>query len=198
VTDGASTVLTPVSDPRGGSWSTDGTIAFAESLGPLQGISEDGGTRSPLTTLAATETNHRWPRFLPEGRKLLFFVQGERPGVYVTALDGNGEKQRIVDASLDAACVPPQGDGPGYVLMVQGDSLVAQPFDIDSMRVGGPPVNIPGAENTLAFTDANRLPECIDGDGRCRDQRHRCAPDSRLHEPSVHNVCVEWCDHGRR
>jgi hypothetical protein len=87
---------------------------------------------------------------------LLFFVQGDRPGVYATALDGNGEKQRIVDASLDAAFVPPQGAGPGYVLMVQGDSLVAQPFDIDSMRVAGATVAIPGAGNALTFTGANR------------------------------------------
>ena len=55
--------------------------------------------------------------------------------MYLTALDRDGEKQRIADTSVDAAYVPPRGTGPGYVLMVQGDSLVAQPFDVDSMRM---------------------------------------------------------------
>ena len=137
-TGGASTVLTSVVEPRGGSWSADGTIVFSESVGPLQRISASGGTRSSLTTLAAAEVSHRWPRFLPDGRTLFFFVQGDRPGVYLTALDRGGEKQRVADASVDAAYVPPRGTGPGYVLMVQGDSLVAQPFDVDSMRIHWP------------------------------------------------------------
>ena len=41
---GASTNLTPVSSPRGGSWGA-GTIVFSESAGPLQRIGESGGTR---------------------------------------------------------------------------------------------------------------------------------------------------------
>ena len=60
--------------------------------------------------------------------------------MYLTALDRNGERERIADASADAAYVPPQGTAPGYVLMVQGDSLVAQPFDADAMRVTDYPV----------------------------------------------------------
>ena len=31
---------------------------------------------TPLTTLLASETSHRWPKFLPDGRTLLYFVQG--------------------------------------------------------------------------------------------------------------------------
>ena len=137
----------------------------AKALGPLQRISASGGTRSSLTTLAAAEVSHRWPRFLPDGRTLFFFVQGDRPGVYLTALDRGGEKQRVADASVDAAYVPPRGTGPGYVLMVQGDSLVAQPFDVDSMRIAGPAVAIPGAGNALTFTGANRSNLSVANDG---------------------------------
>jgi eukaryotic-like serine/threonine-protein kinase len=162
---GASTILTPVSNPRGGSWSEDGTIVFSEGIGPLQRISAFGGTRSSLTTLAPAEVSHRWPRFLPDGRTLFFFVQGDRTGVYLTALDRDGEKQRVGDASVDAAYVPPRGTWPGYVLMVQGDSLVAQPFDIDSMRMAGPAVAIPGAGNALTFTGASRSNLSVANDG---------------------------------
>jgi hypothetical protein len=162
---GASTVVTPVLEPRGGSWSADGTIVFSEGVGPLQTISASGGTRSSLTSLAAAEVSHRWPRFLPDGRTLFFFVAGGRPGVYLTALDRGGDKQRVADASIDAAYVPPRGTEPGFVLMVQGDALVVQPFDVDSMRIAGPAVAIPGAGNALSFTGANRSTLSVANDG---------------------------------
>jgi serine/threonine protein kinase len=162
---GASTPLTAVSNPRGGSWSEDGTIVFSESVGPLQKIRASEGTRSSLTTLAAGEVSHRWPRFLPGGRTLFFFVQGERPGVYLTALDRIEQTQRIADASVDAAYVRPRDSGPAYVLMVQGDSLVVQPFDVDSMRITGPAVPIPGAGNALTFTGASRSNLSVANDG---------------------------------
>jgi dipeptidyl aminopeptidase/acylaminoacyl peptidase len=61
--------------------------------------------------------------------------------------------------------VRPQGTGPGYVLMVQGDSLVVQPFDVDSMQVAGPAVAIPGAGNALTFTGASRSNLSVANDG---------------------------------
>jgi len=162
---GASTTLASVLEPRGGSWGADGTIVFADGVGPLQRISASGGTPSPLTTLVAPEVSHRWPRFLPDGRTLFFFVQGDRPGVYLAALDRGGETQRIADASADAAYVPPRGNGPGYVVMVQGDSLVVHPFDVGSMRITGPAATIPGAGSALTFTGANRSNLSVANDG---------------------------------
>ena len=162
---GASTVLTAVSEPRGGSWSADGTIVFSESVGPLQRINASGGTRSSLTTLEASEVGHRWPRFFPDGRTLFYFVQGERPGVYVTTLDRSFERLRIADASIDAAYAASPDTGSGYVVMVQGDSLVAQPFDAGSMKFNGPAVAIPGAGNALSFTGLNRSNLSVANDG---------------------------------
>ena len=49
--------------------------------------------------------------------------------------------------------------------MVQGDSLVAQPFDVDSMRIAGPAVAIPGAGNALTFTGGNRSNLSVANDG---------------------------------
>jgi Tol biopolymer transport system component len=163
VSGSASTVLTSVQEPRGGSWGADGTIVFGEVVGTLQRVSASGGTRSSLTTLAAGEVGHRWPRFLPDGRTLFFFVQGNRPGVYLTALDRNGETQRVADVAVDAAYVPPQGTGPGYLLTVQGDSLVAQPFDLTSMRSTGAPVTMPGTAGVGA--GANRSYVSVANDG---------------------------------
>jgi hypothetical protein len=49
--------------------------------------------------------------------------------------------------------------------MVQGDSLVAQPFDVDSMRIAGPAVAISGAGNALTFTGANQSNLSVANDG---------------------------------
>jgi serine/threonine-protein kinase len=162
---GASTMLASVPEARGGAWVGADTIVFAGSVGPLQKVGASGGTPSSLTTLAADEISHRWPRLLPDGRTLFFFVQGERPGVYLTALDRPDRKERVVDASLDAAYVPPLGDSPGYVVMVQGDTLVAQPFDIDAMRITGAPIPIPGAGLALGATGPNRSHLSVANDG---------------------------------
>jgi eukaryotic-like serine/threonine-protein kinase len=131
----------------------------------LQRISASGGTRSPLTTLEAGEVSHRWPRFLPDGRTLFFFVQGDRPGAYLTALDRGLKKQRVADTSVDAAYVPPRGTWPGYLLTVQGDSLVAQPFDLDSMGSAGPSVPVPGAASVLSLFGSNRSNLSVANDG---------------------------------
>ena len=162
---GASTIVTSVSEPRGGTWGEDETIVFTEGAGPLHKVRVSDGTRASLTTLAAGEVSHRWPRFLPDGRTLLFFVQGERPGVYLTALNRNGEKHRVADASVDAAYVKAGSNGPGYVLMVQGDSLVVQPFDLESMRMDGPAVPIAGAGSALTFTGSGRSNLSVANDG---------------------------------
>ena len=160
---GASTALTPVSSPRGGSWSANGTIVFAEGAGPMQKIGASGGSPSPLVGLGATEISHRWPRFLPDGRTLFFYVQGEQPGVYMTTLDRPDVKRQVVRATQDAAYVP--GDGvPGHVLRVQGDALVAQPFDLSTARFTGPVIAIPGAGNAATNT-ANRSYLSVANDG---------------------------------
>jgi hypothetical protein len=85
--------------------------------------------------------------------------------VYLTAFERGGEKQRIADASADGAYVPPRGNGPGYVVMVQGDSLVVHPFDVASMRITGAAVAIPGAGSALTFTGANRSNLSVANDG---------------------------------
>lgn len=77
---------------------------------------------------------------------------GERNGVFLTTLDRSDEKQRIVDASLDAAYARPLGHGQSYLLMVQGDALVAQPFDLDARGLIGPAVAIPGSGSALTST----------------------------------------------
>ena len=130
-------------DPRGGTWGRDGTIVFAPSFqGSLLRIPAAGGTASPAIALDAIrkEQTHRWPSFLPDGRHFLYYVSrggGEEPGeIFVGSLDQQ-EPRRVVDSSSLAMFA-----APGYLLFVRGTTLLAQPFDVDRLRLSGRPVAI--------------------------------------------------------
>ena len=58
-------------------WNRDGVILFAAALGdrPLAGLRRPEARRSRSTSLRclrASETTHRWPLFLPDGRHFLY------------------------------------------------------------------------------------------------------------------------------
>src|SRR6185503_8188539 len=77
---------------RGGSWNRDNQILFsAATNGPIWKVSALGGTVSPATNLDnARESSHRFPLFLPDGRRFLFYVRSEKPevrGIYLGSLN---------------------------------------------------------------------------------------------------------------
>jgi eukaryotic-like serine/threonine-protein kinase len=131
---------------RGASWGADDTIVFGQLNGPLYRIPAGGGQPSALTRLdqARRELDHRWPYFLPDGRRLLYLVRTERHDMILVAgsLDSN-ETKILGKASSTVAYSPP-----GYLLSTRTDrALVAQPLDVRSLRLSGSPVSI--AENVL-------------------------------------------------
>jgi hypothetical protein len=73
---------------RGGSWSSRGVIVFApRAAGGLFQVAATGGSPQPLTTphRGRQEVSHRWPRFLPDGRRFLFVAvaQNRKSAVYL-------------------------------------------------------------------------------------------------------------------
>jgi len=133
---------------RGGAWGPDGTIVFANGGGVtgLSRVPETGGEVSPATTIATprTSTAHRYPQFLPDGRRFLYLYLSGEPnvgGVYVASLDG-GEPVRILDgneAALFAA--NPQAED-GHLVFVRGDTLMAQGFDPVALRLSDTAVSL--------------------------------------------------------
>ena len=117
VRGGAAEALCPTPQPRGGTWSREGVIVFSPSTGSgLYRISAAGGTPTALTTLDAAkrEGSHRWPCFLPDGRRVLYYArsgQQENSAIYVASLDSK-EARRVITASSNAAYAPP-----GYLLL---------------------------------------------------------------------------------
>jgi eukaryotic-like serine/threonine-protein kinase len=130
-----------ISDPRGASWGPDGTILIGSGQTGLYRVRAAGGTPEPLTELdrSRQEGSHRWPQFLPDGRHYLFTVRSglaEQRGIHVSDLDGK-IRRRLIRSDGDAKYVTP-----GYLLFLDGDTLVSQAFDTDRLELAGQPVPI--------------------------------------------------------
>ena len=123
---GVPQVLATAFDSRGGgAWSRKGVIVFSPfPLGPLHQVSETGGAASPATWLDVSQQEivHRWPQFLPDGRRFIFYnfskIDG-RGGLYEGSLDSK-EKTLLLatNASGEYAESPA---GAGYLLYVRGE-----------------------------------------------------------------------------
>jgi serine/threonine protein kinase/Tol biopolymer transport system component len=127
---------------RGGSWSKDDIIVFAPSdKGGLFRISAAGGSATPVTQVdrALSETSHRLPWFLPDGRHFLYtaWSSPEKTAVYIAELDSAKPRRRVLSAISNAVYSPP-----GYLLFLRERILMAQPFDVDKTQVIGEPIPI--------------------------------------------------------
>ncbi|HEU5258703.1 MAG TPA: hypothetical protein VFU28_22100 [Vicinamibacterales bacterium] len=146
LTGGAVQVLADAPAPRGGTWNADGVIVFAPATnGALMRVAASGGAVAPVTRLASGQGSHRWPQFLPDGRRFLFLMATGLPeahGAYIGSLDG-GEPIRVMSAETAAAYA-----APGYLLLVSQGVLSAYPFDEARGNVTGEPIVVEQAVGT--------------------------------------------------
>jgi eukaryotic-like serine/threonine-protein kinase len=139
---GAVEALADAPQPRGGSWGREGDIVFSPNYGAgLYRVSATGGAAVPVTTPDSSrgEYSHRWPSFLPDGHRFLYYGRsGQRGsgGVCVGSLDSK-EARRLLAAPSNAAYARP-----GYLLFDREGTLMAQPFDVHGLRVSGDPVSV--------------------------------------------------------
>jgi Tol biopolymer transport system component/predicted Ser/Thr protein kinase len=129
-----------------GTWNRDGVILFGSAAG-LQRVSASGGGATPLTRVDASrkETGHGYPQFLPDGNRFLYFVESGDPnvqGVYASSLTNAGQRQQILRTAAKAVYVPPASRYPGYLLWLQGRTLLAQRLDPNVLRLEGNPVSV--------------------------------------------------------
>jgi eukaryotic-like serine/threonine-protein kinase len=120
----------------GGTWNRDGVIIGASSSGTLFRASAAGGDPKPLRPLAEDEIHQEWPRFLPNGKHYLYSSMSHRPdqqGIYAASLDSS-ERKLIVATNANAAYVQPD-----QLLFMRGNVLMAQPFNLQKLTLGGEP-----------------------------------------------------------
>jgi len=142
VAGGAPTKICDVSGGRGGAWSSTGVILVSQSSATaLLKVSEAGGTPQPASAFDPKrgDTSQRWPEFLPDGRRFLFWLRSSKPennGIYVGSLDSR--ETRLVVASESKGMFAP----PGHLLLVRDQRLLAYDFDLKSASVRGQPFSI--------------------------------------------------------
>jgi len=142
---GAPLAVADATEGRGGTWSAEGVIVFAPTPNsPLLRVNAGGGETKPVTDLGHVdppENSHREPRLLPDGRKFLFEARDrERWKVYAGDLDG-GEPVLLTTTGCGVDYAQ------GYLLFLQGSTLVAQRFDAETLILSGDP--LPVAEDIV-------------------------------------------------
>jgi len=141
---GAAQVLAgDILEQKGGTWSPDGRIVYGPDYrAGLLEVPAGGGPARAFTTLdaGAGELSHRWPRFLPDGRAVLFLVQTAEGGAKddrsrIDVVDARGARHELLSVNASAAYAPP-----GHLLFWRGGSLFAQPLDATRFVLRGEPV----------------------------------------------------------
>jgi Tol biopolymer transport system component/predicted Ser/Thr protein kinase len=128
--------IADATDPRGGSWSTNGTILFGTGGEGVFRVPDAGGKPVEVRKLdfSLQEGSHRWPSFLPDGTHFLFNLRSglaERRGVYVGSLDGAKPKFLVPS---DASALYANG----YLLFLNGNTLFAQKMDEARLELSDP------------------------------------------------------------
>jgi serine/threonine protein kinase/Tol biopolymer transport system component len=122
---------------RGGTWNREGVILLGGlSSAALSRVAAAGGELSPATQLdtARGDFVHRFPQFLPDGKRFLLYVSTVKPettGIYVGSLES--PELKLVKASPEAGRFAP----PNYLLYARGDALVAEHIDLSKMQPTG-------------------------------------------------------------
>ena len=142
VSGGAALTLGNAVYSYGGSWGSQGMIAFAPSTaGALQQVPDAGGAPQPLTRLEKGQTAQRWPEFLPGGKAVLFAASAITASwlnaqVAVQSV-GPGERRNLIQGATQPRYAPS-----GHLIYVQRGSLMAVPFDPQRLEVTGAAVPV--------------------------------------------------------
>jgi eukaryotic-like serine/threonine-protein kinase len=141
VNGGPPQTLSGVTPITRGAWGRDGTILLVRGPGlPIQRVSDVGGALVDVTKKIDGQSRFQ-PQFLPDGRHFLYYVTGvsaEANGIYVASLEDDAQTRRLLPDSTVARYVPSGVPGrSGYLLFVRETTLMAQPFDADTVILKG-------------------------------------------------------------
>ena len=142
---GTPRVLADVANPQGASW-TGHTIVFASDLSVLLQVPDDGGAPQAITHFDTGEIAHGFPRFLPDGKSVLFaaLTASTPSGIVGQRLD-SGDRRKLVsgqDGSMPAYVAS------GHLVFAQGDKLMATTFD--GSRLTSASVAVPVVEDVYS------------------------------------------------
>ena len=163
---GSALALTDALNPRGATWSEDGSIYYTPT--PSSGIwsvSADGGDAKEITRpdRKKSENSHRWPQALPGGRHILMTVRTasissfDDARIAVLSLE-DGTWRTVLDGATFARYVPS-----GHLVFARGQSLYALPFDLKKLETRGTPVQV--IDHLFTFSDMGSAQFTFSGRG---------------------------------
>jgi Tol biopolymer transport system component len=139
VDGGRPQTLADAPNGRGGTWSREDVILFAPTTtGPLMRVPATGGVPQTATQLSTGQNSHRWPQFLPDGRRFIYLsTQGRSgsEGVFMSSLDGGAGTVVLAD---DA----PAAYASERLFVPRLGMLVGIPFDVDRGVTSGSPTTV--------------------------------------------------------
>ena len=142
VSGGAALTIAEAPSPRGGTWGSDDTIVSTPTGATgLYRVPASGGTPVELTELSEGEQSHRFPRFLPNGKAVLFMIQAQG-GTFDDAtieavLLDTGERK-----VLHRGGTYPRYASSGHLLYAREATLFAMPFDAERIEPTGEPTPV--------------------------------------------------------
>jgi serine/threonine-protein kinase len=139
VKGGTARVLADVANPQGASWNGH-TIVFASDLSVLLQIPDEGGTPQAMTRFDSGEIAHAFPRFLPDGRNVLFtaLTASTPPAIVEQRLDASDRRKLASgqDGSMPAYLAS------GHLIFAQDNRLMATTLDAGGLASGSTAVPI--------------------------------------------------------
>ena len=136
--DSPATQICSAGNIIGASWHDSGIVFAGAGIG-LSRILPDGGKPESLTTPdpKREESSHRLPRWLPDGRAVLFTVMRHgfdtQPWIAVLRLDSR-EWHPLLQNAADAKYVPT-----GHLVFLRQGTLMAVAFDLNKLQTIGQP-----------------------------------------------------------
>ena len=142
VSGGPPQTLCDAAAGRGAAWSGDGVILFTPTQrDAIYRVPASGGAVTQATTLDTSrgEVSHRWPSFLPDGHRFLYWtrnLKAANTGIRVGSL-GSKEVTSLLQADGMAVYARP-----GHLLFVRQGALLAQAFDSRGLKLSGEPLRV--------------------------------------------------------
>jgi Tol biopolymer transport system component len=148
------TIVAGLSQITRGNWGAAGLILILRGPGaPIQRVPDTGGALVEVTK-GITAHAPLAPQLLPDGRHFIYTVIGASPeatGIYVGSLEVDTTTKRLLPDSTIARYVPSEIPGrSGHLLFVRETTLMAQPFDADTLTLTGQ--LLPVAESVGRFS----------------------------------------------
>jgi serine/threonine protein kinase/Tol biopolymer transport system component len=133
VSGSSSQRICPVNTPLGGAWSGNGVIVFGDTGGLWQ-VPDTAGKAKLI--VADSSNRVRWPQFLPDGRRFLYFDLGINRrtfrGVRVGSLDDTETPEVLETPFMGRYALP------GYLFYLDDQgNLVARRFDATTLELSG-------------------------------------------------------------